>query len=110
MSMDLRLRIIVGVLIGGLLVIAFASALQFRNLALALADVGPEQPELAGQLADYANTASLGLALTGVLMLVVGVGISSHASAERARSASDGRHGRERDLAGRASAASEPGR
>jgi hypothetical protein len=76
MSVDLRLRIIVGVLISGLLVIAFASALQFRNLALALADVGPDQPELAAQLADNANTAALGLALTGVLMLVVGVGIS----------------------------------
>lgn len=76
MSVDLRLRLIVGVLIGGLLVIAFASALQFRNLALALAKVTPEEPEFAGQLAEYANTAALGLALTGALMLVVGVGIS----------------------------------
>jgi hypothetical protein len=70
------LRISIGVLIGGLLVIAFASALQFRNLALALEGAGPEQAELAGQLADYANTAALGLALTGVLMLVIGVGIA----------------------------------
>jgi hypothetical protein len=76
MSMDLRLRIAVGVLIGGLLVIAFASALQFRNLALALEGAGPDQAELAAQLADYANTAALGLALTGVLMLVVGVAIA----------------------------------
>lgn len=76
MSMDLRLRIVLGVLLGGILVIAFASALQFRNLALALAGLGPEQPELPGQLVDYANTAALGLGLTGVLMLVMGVGIA----------------------------------
>jgi hypothetical protein len=76
MSVYLRLRIIVGVLLGGILVIAFASALQLRNLALALAEVGPNQPELAGQLAEHANTAALGLALSGVFMLVVGVAFS----------------------------------
>jgi hypothetical protein len=76
MSVYLRLRIIVGVLLGGILVIAFASALQLRNLALALGEVGPNQPELAGQLAEHANTAALGLALSGVFMLVVGVAFS----------------------------------
>jgi phosphoglycerate-specific signal transduction histidine kinase len=76
MSVHLRLRLILGVLLGALLVVAFASALQFRNLALALADVGPDQPELAGQLADHANTAALVLALIGVLMLIIGINIS----------------------------------
>jgi hypothetical protein len=76
MSMDLRLRIVVGVLVGGILVIAFASALQFRNLALALEGFGPEQPDLPAKLIDYANAAALGLALMGVLMLIVGVAIA----------------------------------
>lgn len=76
MSMDLRLRLALGILIGAILVIAFASALQFRNLALALAGVGPDQPELTEQLVDHANTAALGLALTGVVMLILAVAIA----------------------------------
>jgi hypothetical protein len=75
MSMQLRLRISLGVLIGLLLVIAFVSALQFRELAYGLVRV-PAEPELAQQLAGQSLTAALGLALTGLLGLIIGVSIT----------------------------------
>jgi hypothetical protein len=75
MSVQLRLRISLGVLVGGLVIMAFASALQFSDLARALERVGPAEPELVRQLADQANTAALGLALTGLVVLVLGVSV-----------------------------------
>lgn len=79
MSVQLRVRISLGVLVGGLVIMAFASALQFSDLANALEHVGPAEPELIGQLrhlADQANTAALGLTLSGLLVLVLGVSVS----------------------------------
>jgi hypothetical protein len=75
MSVQLRLRIGLGVLIGGLVIVAFASALQFSDLARALEQVGPAEPELVEQLAERASAAALGLALTGLLALALGVAI-----------------------------------
>ncbi|MFV8754929.1 hypothetical protein ACNOYE_30645 [Nannocystaceae bacterium ST9] len=75
MSIHLGLRITLGGLVGGLLVISVAAALQFRDMAMAIARVGRE-PELAEQLVTQANAAALGLGITGVLVLLVGVGVS----------------------------------
>jgi methyl-accepting chemotaxis protein len=75
MSVQLRLRLSLGVLVGGLVILAFASALQFSDLSRALERVGPAEPELVRQLANQANTAALGLALSGLAVLVLGVSI-----------------------------------
>lgn len=76
MSVQLRLRICLGVLVGALVILAFASALQFSNLSLALERVGPDDGELVRQLANQANTAALGLALAGLVVLVLGVSVA----------------------------------
>jgi hypothetical protein len=68
-------RISLGVLMGAMVILAFASALQFRDLALALERIGPEQPELV-QIAGQANAAALGLALAGLLLSILSVFIS----------------------------------
>jgi methyl-accepting chemotaxis protein len=75
MSVQLRLRISLGVLVGGLLIVVFASALQFSDLAQSLERAGQE-PELVQQLADKANTTAQGLALSGLLVLILGVSVS----------------------------------
>lgn len=75
MSVRLGLRIALGGLVGCLLVVCFAAALLVRDIALALAQLELATPEQRDALATQANNAALGLALTGTLALVVGVGI-----------------------------------
>lgn len=56
-----------------LLVVAIGAALEFRQFALAIGHVGPDQPELADQLAARASAAAFGLAILGLTVLIVGV-------------------------------------
>lgn len=76
MSVQLRVRISLGVLVGALVILAFGSALQFSNLALALERVGPGDAELIVSLANQANTAALGLTLAGLVVSILGVLLS----------------------------------
>jgi methyl-accepting chemotaxis protein len=71
-SASLGLRFTLGGLIGALLIVTLGAALQLRELALALARVEAE-PEIAAELATTASTAAWGLAIVGLIVLVVGV-------------------------------------
>lgn len=75
MSVSLSLRITLGGLVGALLVVAIGAALGFREIALAVGRVGPAQPELANELASRASTAALGLAILGLVVLMVGIAV-----------------------------------
>lgn len=73
MSASLGVRITLGGLVGALLVVTIGAALEFREFALAVGRVGPEQPQLADELAARASTAAFGLAIVGLIVLIVGV-------------------------------------
>jgi len=67
MSIQLRLRILLGALFAAVLVVSIGAALQFRELAMLAA-----QPDTAELVAARSTTAAIGLTVLGVLGLAVG--------------------------------------
>jgi nitrogen fixation/metabolism regulation signal transduction histidine kinase len=73
MSVSLGIRLTLGCLIGVLLIVVIAAAMEFRQVALTVGRIGPDHRELAEQLAARAGAAAFGLAILGLVVLIVGV-------------------------------------
>lgn len=69
MSIQLRLRILLGALFGALLVVSLGAALQFRELARLATE-----PQSTDAVITRATTAAIGLAVLGVIGLAVAAG------------------------------------